>query len=1633
MSLRIRLLLVTVFIASMALAQTALYHNEWIDYSKTYYKFKVMGFGLDANNMPVRNGIVRIPYSTLTGAGLANVPAENIQLWHDGEEVPVYVSTPSGALGSNDYIEFYGEINSGRLDNELYRNPDFQLSDKWSLQTDTAAYFLTVSTVGANKRLETTVNNVAANILPADSFFMHTVGRYYRSGGISEGFSASLIHNLYSSSYDRGEGWVSRAIHPVGSSCGTATLPQSFANLYPFLNGPQMTLRVNSVGDMQNSRTVRINLNTDSITTFQMDYINYVKDEELIDVNKISGGSATIYIVNQSPSSCDEMRASMIELTYPRMFNMGGASMFTLTLDASATGRYLEITNFNKGNAAPVVYDLTNGKRYVADTSIAGMLMVVLEPSVDKYNLVITTQDGAYYKQITTLQSHTFVDFSNPGNQGDYLIISNPLIYGSGSNNYVEQYRQYRASNEGGGYDAKIVDINELVDQFAFGVKKHPLSIKNFLRFARDNFSITPKFTFLIGKGVTYNDYRNNESNALADQLNLVPTWGNPASDNLLASNDMNALPATPIGRLSAVSPQEVGDYLQKVKEYEATQRDTSHTIEDRGWMKNVLQIAGANDISLGNQLDAYLENYKSIISDTAFGANVIDFSKTKNPAGYPAAISSFKNIYEHGAALITYFGHSSATSLDFNLDDPMNYNNQYKYPVFLANGCTAGNHFMFEPGRLNTKSTISEKFVLAPERGAIGYLASTHYGVVNYLDTYTKDFYEALGGAEYNQSIGAVLQNMISTVLASTGVNDYFSRCHAEEYAFHGDPAIRINGFNLPDYAIEQPQIEVSPSFISVADTAFAVKVKVHNLGKAVNKPVTLKITRTSPNGEVTTTSTTTFAAVNLVDSFTLNVPIVANRDKGVNTINAFADYTGSINELSENNNGATVDVTVSENEIRPVYPYNFAIIDQPVQKLYASTVNPLDTPKQYVMELDTTSLFNSPSKVVKTDTSAGGIVEFDPSIPYSNGTTYYWRVAPAAVEPHWVNASFVYKSGVGVGFQQGHLYQNLQSKLERLKMDSVTGHISYQDKLHNIFVTNSIYPTSGTEDGHFSVALDGSISSVSACVGSSVIFTIIDPLTFLPKANTTNPYGAAPVCAAGREYNFEYQYTTAAKRKSAMNFMDSIVPNGWYVAVRLVLDQPYNIFASTWAADTTLYGSGNSLYHRLKKAGFAELDSFYYPRTWAFVYKKGDTSFTPAYAFSDGLYDRITLSANCITSNAEGTITSPVFGPANQWQTLNWSGFAEEVGNDVPVVKVYGVDYNNTDSLLYSLDSAQHSFSLASVDAAHFPFVKLQMSNADSVTATPYQLRNWNIAYLPVPEGAIAPNIYMHIPDSIGTIAQGNLGLLHVGVAFKNVSKADFNALRAKVILYDSLRNPVFQTVQNLHALMAGDTLHVDFDIDVNNLSGLHNLYVQFNPNNEQPEQYSFNNFLYKYVFIGAQQSTTLPVILVNFNAVLQGNDVIARWKVNAEEKTSRYEVQHSMSGADFITIGEVQSQHVAGTLQYSFTHMNASAGKNYYRLKVVDEDGHFFYSAVRTVMVGKPAMVKVYPNPVKDKLSITISQPDKPCDVRILNARGQQVWHRRITSSAEVNTAIWGSGMYIVEVKDGTETSIYKVQKQ
>ena len=85
------------FIIAGFTVQGQVYNNEWIDYNKTYYKFKV---GV--------TGLYRITFNDLATMGISSAPAEHFQLWRNGKEIPLYTTSASGQISAGGYLEFLG-------------------------------------------------------------------------------------------------------------------------------------------------------------------------------------------------------------------------------------------------------------------------------------------------------------------------------------------------------------------------------------------------------------------------------------------------------------------------------------------------------------------------------------------------------------------------------------------------------------------------------------------------------------------------------------------------------------------------------------------------------------------------------------------------------------------------------------------------------------------------------------------------------------------------------------------------------------------------------------------------------------------------------------------------------------------------------------------------------------------------------------------------------------------------------------------------------------------------------------------------------------------------------------------------------------------------------------------------------------------------------------------------------------------------------------------------------------------------------------------------------------------------------------------------------------------------------------
>src|SRR6201999_1456361 len=87
---------------------------------------------------------------------------------------------------------------------------------------------------------------------------------------------------------------------------------------------------------------------------------------------------------------------------------------------------------------------------------------------------------------------------------------------------------------------------------------------------------------------------------------------------------------------------------------------------------------------------------------------------------------------------------------------------------------------------------------------------------------------------------------------------------------------------------------------------------------------------------------------------------------------------------------------------------------------------------------------------------------------------------------------------------------------------------------------------------------------------------------------------------------------------------------------------------------------------------------------------------------------------------------------------------------------------------------------------------------------------------------------------------------------------------------------------------------------------------------------------------------------------------------WTTANEINTSYFEIERSLDGKTFQPIGTVQAKNTAVQNNYLFADANIVSGILYYKLKMIDKDGAFKYSAIVVVNNANQNGLSVLPNP-------------------------------------------------------------------
>ncbi|WP_254560057.1 T9SS type A sorting domain-containing protein [Dyadobacter diqingensis] len=161
-----------------------------------------------------------------------------------------------------------------------------------------------------------------------------------------------------------------------------------------------------------------------------------------------------------------------------------------------------------------------------------------------------------------------------------------------------------------------------------------------------------------------------------------------------------------------------------------------------------------------------------------------------------------------------------------------------------------------------------------------------------------------------------------------------------------------------------------------------------------------------------------------------------------------------------------------------------------------------------------------------------------------------------------------------------------------------------------------------------------------------------------------------------------------------------------------------------------------------------------------------------------------------------------------------------------------------------------------------------------------------------------------------------------------------------------------------------------------------------------------------------------TALPVRLGAFSAKSVENTVYLEWTTYSEQNNAGFDVERSADAKKFEKIASVKGYGNSNSEnRYTLTDLFPLKSTSYYRLKQVDLDGTYMYSSIRSVKNGDLTPVIVYPNPVKDILTIDLKGNKVNGKLVILNILGQEVLQSDLGKSGQagLDVSFLTPGMY------------------
>ena len=673
------------------------------------------------------SGIQRISGADLAAVGfdLANAPASHLRLEHDGEEIALEIrGAENDRLVPTSEVRFYAD----------------EPGDRWNAAD---LYWLTVQPT-PGKRM------VVESVAPITGTTQTT--------GLERGQIATrrVYHPLYPGA--DGDHWFLAQLSappPTPQTVFTATLPGTLAPVAGLA-----IVSVSGVAVTDGQHTLRAQLGSAASMVSWSGNGNWTQTFPLT----LSAGSRQFTLTLASPTG-DTALIEAIEWQLPVSLNFAGQGGAFRT---PASSRY-QLSNIPADRTLYDVVETTAPRALILPADSSALIDSATGP-----RQYILAGPGAIYAP--ALSPHTPIDLTAQ-RDGEVVYIAPPALRAA--------LAPLVALRQSQGLSVKVIEPQWIYDAWSYG-RVSPDAIRNFLRYARSEWSRPPRYVTLVGDG-TYDPLGFADASANNLTSNIIPPYmamvdisqdpANPAVSEsacetcygLLDGDDplSDAVPDIAIARLPAKTAAELTVMVNKIISYETAPLPAAwrsqvgfisdNALDEQGRLDSAGDFNALLDMAVALQppgvavqrmyYDPYppsansapwrepnaLAAYTRTLHLFNSGAGIIEFAGHGHPLQF-ASTAPFQNPYDN--AIASYLLSSA---------DPDRMTNAGRLPIALFMACSMG-RFHVALATSNGQ-TLAERLVSSPN-GAVAVWASSGKGVLWGHQYLQRGFYTALWDA---------------------------------------------------------------------------------------------------------------------------------------------------------------------------------------------------------------------------------------------------------------------------------------------------------------------------------------------------------------------------------------------------------------------------------------------------------------------------------------------------------------------------------------------------------------------------------------------------------------------------------------------------------------------------------------------------------------------------------------------------------------------------------------------------------------------------------------------------------------------------------------------------------------------